>query len=56
MCHYRHLGPQERDRMAMLHAEGRSIAYIAGETGRDRSTICREPKGNGRRGRHGCVR
>nr|WP_256386445.1 helix-turn-helix domain-containing protein [Olsenella sp. Marseille-P4559] len=56
MCHYRHLGPQERDRMAMLHAGGRSIAYIAGETGRDRSTICREPKGNGRRGRHGCVR
>lgn len=53
MCHYRHLGPQERDRMATPHAGGRPIAYIAGETGRDRSTICRELKGNSRHGRHG---
>ena len=39
--------------MAMLHAGGRSIGYIAGEAGRDRPAICREPKGNGRHGRHG---
>lgn len=39
--------------MAMLHAEGRSIGYIARETGRDRSTICRELKRNGRHGRYG---
>lgn len=53
MRHYSHLSPQERDCIAMLHAEGRSIGYIAGETGRDRSTICRELKRNGRHGRYG---
>jgi transposase, IS30 family len=53
MCHYSHLSPQERDCIATLHAEGRSIGYIAGETGRDRSTICRELKRNGRHGRYG---
>lgn len=53
MCHYRHLSPQERDCIATLHAEGRSIGYIAGATGRDKSTICRELKRNGRHGRYG---
>ncbi|QUC02517.1 helix-turn-helix domain-containing protein [Atopobium sp. oral taxon 416] len=51
ICHYTHLSPQERDCIATLHAEGRPIAYIAAEIGRDSSSICRELKRNARHGR-----
>ena len=51
MCHYKHLSPQERDCIAELHAEGRSIAYIAAEIGKDSSSVCHKLKRNGRHGR-----
>jgi IS30 family transposase len=53
MCHYKHLSSQERDCIATLHAEGRSIAYIAAEIGRDSSSICHKLKRNGRHGHYG---
>ena len=51
MYHYTHLSLQERDCIAELHAEGKSIAYIAAEIGRDSSSICHELKRNDRHGR-----
>ena len=42
---------QERDCIATLHAEGRSIAYIAAEIGRDSSSVCHKFKRNARHGR-----
>ena len=42
---------QERDCIATLHAEGRSIAYIAAEIGRDSSSVCHKLKRNARHGR-----
>ncbi|QUC04951.1 helix-turn-helix domain-containing protein [Atopobium sp. oral taxon 416] len=42
---------QEGDCIATLHAEGRPIAYIAAEIGRDSSSVCHKLKRNGRHGR-----
>ncbi|RRF97823.1 MAG: hypothetical protein DUD39_12900 [Coriobacteriaceae bacterium] len=44
---------QERDCIATLHAEGRSIAYIAKEIGRDSFSVCHKLKRNGRHGHYG---
>ncbi|QUC04865.1 helix-turn-helix domain-containing protein [Atopobium sp. oral taxon 416] len=39
--------------MATLHAEGRSIAYIAGKIGKDSSSVCHKLKRNAH---HGCFK
>ena len=39
---YKHLSADERDRIAIWHAEGKSQREIARALGRDKSSICRE--------------
>ena len=44
MHHYAHLGAEQRDRIAELHAEGKAVSDI----GRDSSTLSRKLERNGR--------
>lgn len=53
MRHYEHLTARERDRIAELHATRQSVTDIAKAIGRDKSTVSRELRRNGRRGRYG---
>ena len=50
MRHYTHLSAEERDRIAEPHAEGKAVSDIAGDIGRDSSTLSRKLKRNGRHG------
>lgn len=56
MRHYTHLSPDERDRIAELHARHEGVSAIARDIGRDKSTVGRELARNGRRGRYGALR
>lgn len=53
MRHYAYLSPEERDRIAGMHAAGKGVSDIARYTHRDKSTVSREPRRNGRHGRYG---
>lgn len=46
MKEYRHLGLEEREHVALLHAQGLDPAGIVSELGRDKSTISRELRRN----------
>ncbi len=53
MRHYRHLGAEERDRIAEMYARHEGVPAIAAAIGRNKSTASREIARNGRNGR--CV-
>ncbi len=55
MRHCRHLGAEERDRMAEMHARHEGVSAIAAAIGRNRSTASREIARNGRNGRCGAI-
>lgn len=42
MSHYKHLTPEEREKILLLHSKNYSITYIAAAIGRNKSTISRE--------------
>ncbi len=44
--HYKHLAEEERDRLSLFRAQGKSLREIAGLIGRDVSTVSRELKRN----------
>lgn len=44
MSHYRHLSIEEREKLYLLHGQGKSFRCIAAELGRSPSTISREYK------------
>lgn len=56
MRHYTHLSADERDRIAELHAKHEAVSAIAKDIGRDKSTVSRELKRNGRHGRYGALK
>jgi IS30 family transposase len=56
MRHYTHLSPDERDRIAEMHARHQGVSAIARDIGRDKSTVSRELARNGRRGRYGACK
>lgn len=56
MRHYKHLSADERDRIAELHARHEKVSSIARDIGRDKSTVSRELKRNGRHGRYGALK
>lgn len=42
MIHYKHITPEEREKILLLHSQNCTITYIANSIGRDKSTIYRE--------------
>ena len=56
MRHYTHLSADERDRIAELHAKHEAVSAIAKDIGRDKSTVSRELRRNGRHGRYGALK
>lgn len=42
MSHYKHLTPEEREKILLLRSENYSITYIADAIGRNKSTVSRE--------------
>ena len=42
MSHYKHIKPEEREKILLLHSQNCTITYIADSIGRDKSTISRE--------------
>ena len=42
MSHYKHITPEEREKILVLRSQNQSITYIAGSIGRDKSTVSRE--------------
>lgn len=56
MRHYAHLSPEGRDRIAGMRAAGKGVSDIARHAHRDKSTVSREPRRNGRHGRYGACR
>lgn len=42
MSHYKHITPEEREKILLLHSQNCTITYIANSIGRDKSTISRE--------------
>ena len=46
MCHYKHLTPEEREKILFFSAKEYSVTDIAKELGRNKSTISRELKRN----------
>lgn len=42
MSHYKHITPEEREKILVLRSQKHSITYIAKSIGRDKSTISRE--------------
>jgi len=55
MCHYTHLTREERDAIHTMRAEGKGVNETARAIGRDRSTVSRELRRNGRSGRYGAA-
>ena len=53
MRHYRHLTREERDRIHAMRAQGKGVCEIAGAIGRDKGTVSRELRRNGRSGCYG---
>ena len=51
--HYKHLSKEERDRLAILKGQGRSIRAIAAQLGRSPSTVSRELHRNADHGTSG---
>ena len=39
MSHYKHITPEEREKILLLHSQNCTITYIANSIGRDKSTI-----------------
>ena len=44
---YKHLSSEERDKIAYLRAQGKSISEIADSIGRNKGSVSRELKRNG---------
>ncbi len=42
MSHYKHITPEEREKILFLHSQNCTITYIANSIGRYKSTISRE--------------
>ena len=42
MSHYKHITPEEREKILLLHSQNCTITYITNSIGRDKSTISRE--------------
>ena len=42
MSHYKHITPEEREKILVLRSQNHSITYIASCIGRDKSTVSRE--------------
>ena len=42
MSHYKHITPEKREKILLLHSQNCTITYIADSIGRDKSTIARE--------------
>lgn len=42
MSHYKHITPEEREKILVLRSQNHSITYIAESIGRDKSTVSRE--------------
>ena len=42
MRHYKHIIPEEREKILLLHSQNCTMTYMAKGIGRDRSTISRE--------------
>ena len=55
MRHCRHLGAEERDRIAEMYARHEGVPAIAAAIGRNKSTVSREIARNGRNGRYGAI-
>ena len=55
MSHYKHITPDEREKILLLSSQCYSITYIANSLGRNKSTISRELSRNSNRGEYSAV-
>ena len=55
MSHYKHITPEEREKILVLRSQNHSITYIASNIGRNKSTISRELSRNNIDGEYSAI-
>ena len=55
MSHYKHITPEEREKILVLYSKNHTITYIANSIGRNKSTVSRELSRNSVDGNYSAI-